>query len=248
MPTTTNYGWTTPADTDLVKDGAAAIRTLGSSIDTTLKTQIDAQIPDSLLTTTGDVIYASGANTPARLGIGTNGQVLQVSGGLPAWGTAPTGGMTLISTTTLSGATTTLSSIPQTYNLLYLVIKNVQNSGVTTLRYYVNGVTTTNYSSSSSYSASNQTWSTGYLSLINAAFPNSANVNFAALTIDDYTNTTTWKKFVSWCLTPNNGTPTNFNYDRIEGFHNLTSAISSITFYPTAGTHTGGTVLLYGVK
>ena len=22
MPTTTNYGWTTPADTDLVKDGA----------------------------------------------------------------------------------------------------------------------------------------------------------------------------------------------------------------------------------
>ena len=34
MATTTNYGWTTPDDTDLVKDGAAAIRTLGSSIDT----------------------------------------------------------------------------------------------------------------------------------------------------------------------------------------------------------------------
>jgi hypothetical protein len=30
MATTTNYGWTTPDDTDLVKDGAAAIRTLGS--------------------------------------------------------------------------------------------------------------------------------------------------------------------------------------------------------------------------
>jgi hypothetical protein len=36
MPTTTNYGWTTPADTDLVKDGALAIRTLGSAIDTTV--------------------------------------------------------------------------------------------------------------------------------------------------------------------------------------------------------------------
>jgi hypothetical protein len=36
MATTTNFGWTTPNDTDLVKDGAAAIRTLGSSIDTTL--------------------------------------------------------------------------------------------------------------------------------------------------------------------------------------------------------------------
>lgn len=34
MPNTTNFNWATPADTDLVKDGAAAIRTLGSSIDT----------------------------------------------------------------------------------------------------------------------------------------------------------------------------------------------------------------------
>ncbi len=34
MPTTSNFGWTTPADTDLVKDGASAIRTLGNGIDT----------------------------------------------------------------------------------------------------------------------------------------------------------------------------------------------------------------------
>ena len=33
MPSTTNFGWTTPADTDLVKDGAAAIRTLGNGVD-----------------------------------------------------------------------------------------------------------------------------------------------------------------------------------------------------------------------
>ena len=85
MATTTNYGWDTPDDTDYVKDGASAIRTLGSAIDSTLKTQIDAQIPDSLLTTTGDVIYASGASTPARLGIGTNGQVLGSNGTTPVW-------------------------------------------------------------------------------------------------------------------------------------------------------------------
>ena len=36
MATTTNYSWSTPDDTALVKDGASAIRTLGSSIDTTL--------------------------------------------------------------------------------------------------------------------------------------------------------------------------------------------------------------------
>ena len=36
MPTTTNNGWPTPADTDLVKNGADAIRDLGNAIDTTL--------------------------------------------------------------------------------------------------------------------------------------------------------------------------------------------------------------------
>lgn len=36
MPTTTNFGWTTPADTDLVKDGASAMRTLGNGIDSSL--------------------------------------------------------------------------------------------------------------------------------------------------------------------------------------------------------------------
>lgn len=33
MANTTNFGWETPDDTDLVKDGAAAMRTLGNSID-----------------------------------------------------------------------------------------------------------------------------------------------------------------------------------------------------------------------
>jgi hypothetical protein len=36
MATTTNFGWTTPNDTDLVKDGASAIRTLGSAIDSSM--------------------------------------------------------------------------------------------------------------------------------------------------------------------------------------------------------------------
>jgi len=102
MPTTTNYGWTTPADTDLVKDGASAIRTLGSSIDSTLKTQIDAQIPDSLLTSTGDTIYASGASTPARLGIGSTGQVLTVAGGVPTWATQASGTITFTPVMTLT--------------------------------------------------------------------------------------------------------------------------------------------------
>jgi len=80
MATTTNYSWSTPDDTALVKDGAAAIRTLGSSVDTTTK----ALNPS---TTLGDLEYRSAtANTNTRLPIGTTGQVLTVAGGVPAWG------------------------------------------------------------------------------------------------------------------------------------------------------------------
>ena len=44
MATTTNYSWTTPDDTALVKDGAAAIRSLGTAIDTTVFTNATAVI------------------------------------------------------------------------------------------------------------------------------------------------------------------------------------------------------------
>jgi hypothetical protein len=85
MATTTNYGWTTPDDTALVKDGAAAIRTLGSSVDTTTK----ALNPE---TTLGDIAYrSSSANVKTRLPIGSAGTILTVAGGVPTWA-APAGG------------------------------------------------------------------------------------------------------------------------------------------------------------
>jgi hypothetical protein len=106
MATTTNYGWTTPDDTALVKDGAAAIRTLGSSVDTTTK----ALNPS---TTLGDIEYRSStANTNTRLAIGTTGQVLTVVGGVPAWAATAGGGKVLqvISATTNTAASTTDST------------------------------------------------------------------------------------------------------------------------------------------
>ena len=85
MANTTNYNWETPDDTDLVKDGAAAIRTLGNSIDTTTK-NLNPE------TTTGDIAYRSAtANTNTRLPIGSAGQVLTVAAGVPSWATPTTG-------------------------------------------------------------------------------------------------------------------------------------------------------------
>ena len=95
MATTTNYGWTTPDDTALVKDGAAAIRTLGSSVDTTTK-NLNPE------TTLGDISYRSStANVNTRLPLGTAGQVLKVNSGAtaPEWATDATG-MTNPMTTT----------------------------------------------------------------------------------------------------------------------------------------------------
>ena len=49
------------------------------------------------MTTTGDIIYSSSGSTPARLGIGTTGQVVTVASGLPSWAT-PSGGFTAAGT------------------------------------------------------------------------------------------------------------------------------------------------------
>lgn len=67
----------------------------------------NAAIPKSLTTTTGDIIYASAANTPARLPIGTTDQVLKVSGGIPTWATPAAGGsgLTLITSQSFTNST-----------------------------------------------------------------------------------------------------------------------------------------------
>jgi hypothetical protein len=101
MANTTNFNWETPDDTDLVKDGAAAMRTLGNSIDTsfvdlkggttgqilskasntdldyTWVTTDDANaIQNAIVDAKGDLIAASANDTPARLAVGNNGETL----------------------------------------------------------------------------------------------------------------------------------------------------------------------------
>ena len=103
MATTTNYGWTTPDDTALVKDGAAAIRTLGSSVDTTTK----ALNPS---TTLGDIEYRSStANTNTRVGIGSSGQALTVVAGVPSWAASATSTLTTTGDTLYASAANTLA-------------------------------------------------------------------------------------------------------------------------------------------
>lgn len=78
-------------------------------VSSAIQTQIDAKIPKTLTTTTGDIIYASSANTPARLGIGSTSQVLTVSGGVPTWAT-PAAGSTFVGVQVTKTANTSVSA------------------------------------------------------------------------------------------------------------------------------------------
>lgn len=105
---TTNYGWPMPTSTDLVTDLPADFAAFGQPVDTTLK----ALNPE---TTLGDISYRSAtSNTNTRLGIGSTGNVLTVSGGVPVWA-APAGGgkvlqvVSATTTTQVTIATTTLT-------------------------------------------------------------------------------------------------------------------------------------------
>ena len=72
MATSPIYSWPEPDNTDLVKNGALAIRTLGNAIDTTMATMT----PKSIVDAKGDIIAASSNDTPARLAVGNNGETL----------------------------------------------------------------------------------------------------------------------------------------------------------------------------
>ena len=63
MATTTNYSWSTPDDTALVKDGASAIRSLGTAIDTTVFNNASAAIAKTIVDAKGDIIAATAADT-----------------------------------------------------------------------------------------------------------------------------------------------------------------------------------------
>jgi hypothetical protein len=251
MATTTNYSWTTPDDTALVKDGASAIRTLGSSVDTTVK----ALNPE---TTLGDLAYRSStANVKTRLGLGTANQVLTVNSGAtaPEWKTPTSGGMTSIASGTLSGASVSLTSIPATYNDLVLVIRNYDpsadqsaiylnfNSDTGANRY----LDTTTLSGTSAYNATR-------LLIGESGQDDTVNQGFTIIEIPDYKNTTTWKHINYTYYGNMYNASTQVNFSERLGFYNQVAAISSIQLTTVsqasgvAGTFSGGTYILYGVQ
>jgi hypothetical protein len=139
MATTTNFGWETPDDTDLVKDGAAAMRTLGNSIDTSfvdLKGGTSGQILSKA--TNADMDFAWIANdqgditgitaTSPLTGGGTSGAVTV---GIQASSTTQSGAVQLTDST--SSTSTTTAATPNSVKTSYdLAAAAVPKSTVTT--------------------------------------------------------------------------------------------------------------------
>jgi hypothetical protein len=253
MPTTTNYGWTTPADTDLVKDGAAAIRTLGSSIDTTVFANASAGIPKTIVDAKGDLIAATASDTVARLAVGANDQVLTADSttatGLK-WAAAGGGGMTVIASGSLSGTTTTISSISGSYIHLYLVILSPYlNTSGSPLKITWNGTTSGTYAYVRAFDGGSGTWTSGTaqtgLTITGTNMETYSIARCYSMMIQNYTTSTYHRAIGNMTDDNTNGGGTMFGQNSA-----ITSAITSIGITTNNGTSTfaGGTYTLYGVK
>jgi hypothetical protein len=234
---TTNYSFQMPTATDLVTDLPADFEVFGQAVDTRIK----ALNPN---TTLGDLNYGSAtANTNTRLPIGTTGQVLAVSGGVPAWTTAaaPADSWTLLSTTALSGlSTVTVSSLTSSKLVVWLV-NGRNSSGGADIRVRPNSSTTTsdyNQNISGTFSGSYF----GTLAHIYAsASDNTGNNSNFWLQIENCKSTTSMKPFEGNGSSASQAISINYM-----GAFMSTSAVTSINVTPSSGTWTNGTLYIYG--
>jgi hypothetical protein len=227
MATTPNFNWSTPDNTGLVKNGALDIRTLGNSI--------DASLVDLKGGTTGQVL-AKATNTD-----------MDFTWSTPASG----GGMTLLSTTTLSGSSVTISSISQSYQTLLVYISAATSSADYQLRIIPNNtssictITGTTFNSSQ---AAPTVYKVDQGDLIpEPTFLSSNTANAITCEINNYASTTSFKTINYY----GGGLRYNSHRETFEtsGLIRTTTAISSLVITTSGGgSFSAGTVLVYGVK
>jgi hypothetical protein len=205
------------------------------------------------MTTTGDTIYSSSGSTPARLGIGTTGQVLTVAGGVPSWATAAGGGgMTVIASGAFTAtATLDLTSISGSYKNLQFVARNINPNGDRTLRARFNGLTTSIYNAITITNINGSAATAAYTAddkfVLTAATAQSPLGGPLIIDIYDYANTTSFKTITAQLNHLNNGGQVSQMW--LSGTIRTNDALNQITLSLSAGDFVaGGTYTLYGVN
>jgi hypothetical protein len=251
MATTTNYSWTTPDDTALVKDGAAAIRSLGTAIDTTVFTNAGAAIAKTIVDAKGDIIAATAADTVSRLAVGANDTVLTADSseatGLK-WAAPVSGGMTLLASGALSSTSTTYNVVTTGYTYLQIFMNNVYATADNVISMRINGDTGSNYASVGFTSGPTDNKLNAQTSYRITAGTGTTNqiINNANAFIQIFDPNSTSQMAIShqaMC-----GPSGDMRFNVANGNYDCAAAITSILFLHASGSFSSGTVSIYGVK
>ena len=199
----------------------------------------------------GDLVAGSATNDASVLAVGANDTVLTADSAQATglkWATPASGGMTLLSTTTLSGASTTISSISQSYNYLlvnYYGITTSNNGVDVSVNPQIAGNASFNYFSSRSSNVFNTNNSQIYNNQYQWASANSDNGH--TLVLYDYASANGYKAFNVSGIYNSNTAGTSQAWMGAGAFNGI-SPIDTIRFSVNGGTFTAGTVKIYGVK
>ena len=202
-------------------------------------------------TTLGDTDYASAtANTNTRLAIGTTGQVLTVSGGVPVWASPASGSMTQLATGSISGASVSITSISGSYKNLVLEIFGISFVTAGELRFTFNSVTATyGYTTiSNGVATGSGGGGAAYGSFGGNVQTYGDNVH-AVLQIPNYSTSGArqlWTGIMGGLNGSNGGPSAQFTTGMA---YNSAAVITSIQFFPASGNfNSAGTYYLYGVN
>jgi len=198
----------------------------------------------------GTIPYQSASGTTQMLAVGTAGQVLQTNGaGAPTWVTAGSG-MTLLSTTTLSGSSTNIG-VASGYVHLYIVSYGITFSANVELYFRLNSIAGTGYdltgtnarSTSVNNNLSDSVWS-GAPGMLSRLSSNTDNID--TFFIQNYDSSSMFK--IATMTAAYLGSNSQIQFGAQTGVCRNTAAVTGVTFFPNTGTFSGGTVLIYGVK
>jgi hypothetical protein len=200
----------------------------------------------------GDLIGGTGADTFSRLAVGANNTVLTADSaeatGLK-WATPAAGGMTLLSTTTMSGTTTSITSIDQTYTNLYFVIQGFNPGGsnqIFSLRFNSNTSSEYYWANGSSQISSSDTKIDMCAGNTLNANQNQTN-NIYVVEIPRYASSQRHFFNAKGVFIANASNTDRYTRD-IYGVYNNTTAISSVQLITSPVAWNEGVVYMYGVK